>query len=320
MQKSRSFKKFFRWAELLNREWFIFLFLLLLSATFWFTVTLGEEKNIEISIPILIVDVPDNVVFIDDNPDTINVNIHGSTGDVMQYLLFEKGDTVKIPFHRFNRSSGEISVSNAEFLKLMNHNNNDANIQLVKRDGLVYHFCYVTNYKNLPVRVRGNMGDLSNVEIRVSPDTVRAYAQQQTLDRLTEIFTENINLKDAYKGDSLVIDKRLQSVRGARFEPQYVKVSINPLYYIDKEIEVPITCINKPDHVKVHLFPLKTTVKFQVNMAQYNAVDEEMFEVVFDYNSLEESQKTYPLAITKKPNFVRNVSLVKKSVEALVEK
>ena len=61
--------------SIVNKEFLIFLFFLLVSATFWVLTTLNETYEREIAVPLKLVNVPKGVVITSDMNDTLKVTI-----------------------------------------------------------------------------------------------------------------------------------------------------------------------------------------------------------------------------------------------------
>ena len=60
---------------LVNKEFLIFLFFLLLSGIFWLLMTLNETYEMEFKIPVKVVNIPKNVVLTSDETDTAKVTL-----------------------------------------------------------------------------------------------------------------------------------------------------------------------------------------------------------------------------------------------------
>ena len=61
--------------RLVNKDFLIFLFFLALSSVFWLLMTLNETYEQEIRIPVSMVNVPDNVVLLSPDTDTVKVTV-----------------------------------------------------------------------------------------------------------------------------------------------------------------------------------------------------------------------------------------------------
>ena len=59
-----------------NREFLVFIFFLALSGIFWLLMTLNENYEMEVRVPVRIVNIPDNVVLTSEETDTVVVLLH----------------------------------------------------------------------------------------------------------------------------------------------------------------------------------------------------------------------------------------------------
>ena len=71
--------------RVVNKEFLIFLFFLLLSSTFWLLITLNETYEQEIVIPVHLVDVPKNVVLTSDTTMNVRVTVRDKGYTLLTY-------------------------------------------------------------------------------------------------------------------------------------------------------------------------------------------------------------------------------------------
>ncbi|MGN1263173.1 MAG: YbbR-like domain-containing protein, partial [Prevotella sp.] len=84
-----------------NREFLVFLFFLALSGIFWLLMTLNENYEKEIRLPVQIVNVPQNVVLTSDSIDTIKVTLNDKGLMIMNYLYGEGIKPLKLNFKTY---------------------------------------------------------------------------------------------------------------------------------------------------------------------------------------------------------------------------
>ena len=58
-----------------SKEFFTFLFFLVIAALFWLEQTLDREYEIEVKVPLKLKNVPDNIVITSEFPDNLLVTI-----------------------------------------------------------------------------------------------------------------------------------------------------------------------------------------------------------------------------------------------------
>lgn len=66
--------------SIMNKQFFVFLFFLLLSAVIWLIMTLNETYEKELEVPVRITNIPKNVVLTSASIDTIHVTVRDKDG------------------------------------------------------------------------------------------------------------------------------------------------------------------------------------------------------------------------------------------------
>ena len=89
-----------------NKEFFIFLFFLALSGTFWLSLTLNETYEQEFAIPFSVTDIPKNAVLTSDDVDTVRMTIRDKGIVLLAYNYGDYLKHVKIPFRNYTHNNG----------------------------------------------------------------------------------------------------------------------------------------------------------------------------------------------------------------------
>ncbi len=98
----------------INKQFLIFLFFLILSASFWLFMTLNDTYEQEIKVPVEIVNVPKNVVMTSTAVDTIRITVRDRGWEIFSYLYGDKISTMRMTFKNYDRGEGEGVIPNAE--------------------------------------------------------------------------------------------------------------------------------------------------------------------------------------------------------------
>jgi hypothetical protein len=69
-----------------NKEFLIFLFFLIASGGFWLLLSLNEDTDQELLVPIRLTNVPKNVVVTTNVEDTLHVNVRDKGFFIMAYV------------------------------------------------------------------------------------------------------------------------------------------------------------------------------------------------------------------------------------------
>ena len=100
-------------AFLISRDALIFLFFLICSSLFWFTITLNKTYELTVSIPIKYSNVPPEIEFTTELPDSFSVKLKDK-GTSMLIYQYKKFDPVVINFNEYSVYSN----SNIQFILL----------------------------------------------------------------------------------------------------------------------------------------------------------------------------------------------------------
>ena len=305
----------------LNREFLIFLFFLVLSGTFWLLMTLNETYEREVEVPVQLVDIPKNVVLTSDTTSYVRITVRDKGFSLLAYLYGNKIHTVKVNFKNYAKKTGEGVISSAELQKLMYQQLfSSSHIVGMKPDK--YEFFY--NYglkKNIPVKLVGKIVPGQSYylsKISFSPDSFEIYASREVLDSIEYVNTARLNISNLT--DTVIRKVPLQKVKGVKYVPDEVEISVCPDMLTEEKFDVPIVAVNMPEGKILRTFPSKVTVTFTVGASLFRTIHPDGFRVVADYNELvaNPSDKCN-IYLRSIPHGVRNARISVDQVDYLIE-
>lgn len=309
--KARSF-----WAKMLNRESLVFLFLFIMSAAIWVLMALNEVYEKEnVKIPVKLVNVPSNVILLDNEEDTVVVSVRAN-GNAFLYHTFNPIEPIKVEFAQY-KQEGKVVLNNNELQKLAaQHLNSGVKITAIKNDGLSFRYNF-GEHKRVPVRFKGRIGAKTDIEVLLKPDSVDVYALSDQLALIKEIRTVD---------DSITVKEEtteyfnLEKMKGVKCKPAGVKVTIKPIIFVENTKEVIVECINEPANKRLRLFPPRVSVVYMVDMMKHNLVEPDMFKVVVDYEeAVTKKDAKCKFKLLEYPSFVKNVRLSSEGTSYLIE-
>lgn len=273
---------------IVNREFLIFCCLLALSGAFWLLMTLNEPYEYELSVAVRVEGVPKNVVLTSDDTDTLKVTVSDKGTMILGYIYAKTNLTVGVSFQQYVRHSGVVSVPAADIQKRLSKLlYASTRIVSLKPDRLDFTFNYGL-CRRLPIQWTGNVVPenlyfLSRVDYE--PDSVTVYAAPQVLDTMKCVYTEPLNQTDFR--DSLVVNCRLQKIRGVKCVPNRVKIRFLTDVLTEERIaDIPIEGVNLPEGKVLRTFPSKVAVRFVTGLSQFRNLTPADFTVVVDYNDI----------------------------------
>ncbi len=315
-EKINAFLRRQRWKEVL-----IFIFFVLLSLGFWMLQSLQQEYEIDLTIPVRYKNAPLDVSFNEIPPDRIVVHVRDK-GSVLMNYTFGRGFTPLEINMKDAASNGSFSVRKREI---------ESNIQkqlIASTNLLGFEPAQIDiNYsqrqrKEVPVTFTGRIdierGYQQAGNITFEPATVSVYASVNTLDTLAAIKTNFIDVKKGNKTITRAV--QLQKPPGTSLEPEYVTITIPIEEFTEKIIEIPVICNNMPWGYTLRTFPPLIKVVCNVPLSRFKELSAEDFSIEISFYDLEQNiSGTIPIQLTKRPDWIQNITLVPDRIEFLLE-
>lgn len=307
--------------SVLNREFLIFLFFLILSATYWVMSVLNDPMEREILVPVRISDIPRNVIVFGDEEMQIRVVVRDKGYTIATYLYGEIIKPVNLQFSAYSKTNERISVNSSELQKLISKQlYASTKIVSVKPEKIDLQYNYGMN-KKVPVKLLGNIRPAKTyylASMRFTPDSVTVYSSSSALDSIASVYTINQDVRDVK--DTLKITTKLKPIANAKVVPSEVELAIYPDIMIEATAMVPVQTINVPERSVLRVFPSHVQVQYIVGASQYNRIDMNEFMVVADYENTDKgTNKHCPIRLIKAPKEVRSPLLVVSQVDYLIE-
>lgn len=305
-----------------NREFLIFLFFLALSGIFWLLMTLNENFEKEIRIPVHYVNVPKNVVVTSGEYDTLRVTV-SDKGIILTTYLYEKSiQTINVDFPIYAGSNGRGSIPTADLKKLASAKlAASTKIISVKPERMSFYYNNGES-KKVPVKYGGQVEPAELyylASVVYKPDSVTIYASHKKLDSISTVYTEPLD----YTGvrDTLSIRARLRKIAGVKFVPDVIDISFRTDVLTEISIcNIPVKGINMPPGKVLRTFPAKVCVKFVTGVNRYRTMLPNDFEVVADYKEIMANPSSKcRIMLNKTPEGVTRAHLDTTLVEYLIE-
>lgn len=304
-----------------SREFLIFLFFVFVSFCFWLLQVLNDEYETELPIPIRMKNVPENVVLTSELPSEVKVGVKDRGTVLVNYLWGQTFYPLSIDFSDYLDKGSHVRIpSTVLSKKISSQLNQSTKLTVIKPDTL--DFIYTRGMsKMIPVRLRGNVKPERQYYISdtiCSPDSVKVYAPQNMLDTISAAFTQYMDLGEI--SDTVYHRLSVMPLKGARFIPNYIDVTLMVDVYAEKTVEVPVVGFNFPEDKVLRTFPTKVPVSFQVGLSKFMEVDANDFWVVVDYKKLMESAgEKAQLELKQFPPDVNHVRIGLKELDYIIE-
>ena len=307
--------------SIMNKQFFVFLFFLFLSAVIWLIMTLNETYEKELEIPVRITNIPRNVVLTSASIDTIHVTVRDKGWLLLSYLYGERRAALNINYKNYDKGNGGGIVPGAE-LKRMAEQKLEMSTKIITIKPEKLEFFYNNGErKRVPVYWTGRVipEQLYYIaDIKYSPDSVEVYASHEKLDSIRVVYTEPLN----YVGfrDTLTVTCKLNHPSDVKVVPEHIKVSFHTDVLTEERIGVPIKCLNLPQGKVLRTFPAKVNVNFVAGANLIKSLQAEDFVVVADYLEIEQNpSEKCNIYLRQVPQGISRAVLSTKQVDYLIE-
>lgn len=327
MSSLREKKKIIRIKNFLfskkNKEFLIFLLFLLLSASFWISQALSDEFEVEISMPLKLTNVPDDVVITTDLPANVSLTVRDKGTLLMGYVYGNRLSAINVNYATNDKgeTSGRVVMSTEEIRESVEKQLlSSTTILSISPDTLEYFFNKGAR-KKVPVEVLGEIETSPEYYVReivFSPESVAAFAPSIILDTMGKAYINPLYYSDLKENKSLTVS--LQKEKGVKFIPESVNMKILVDMYTEKTVEVPIVGVNFPATKSLRTFPTKVNVTFKVGMYAFKDITADDFVITVSYEELlQEKNEKLLVHLKAQPQNISNVRIEPDEVDYLIE-
>lgn len=304
-----------------GRDALMFLLFLTISAVLWLVLSLNEEEQFDVRLPMKITHVPDSVTLISPGPEAINVSLRARGTQVIKMLAGSK-PTVNIDFRAY-RSNGLLHLSSTELKALARTTAGGSQVSVVYPDSLVIPYTTHPGFSmplNIDYKVTVGPQSALNGRPRLSADSVKVFMAPGVAipDNYNAVTTEPIRLTGLSESETRRV--RLIGPAGSRVIPDSIDVSFDVEPLIFKSRKVVIEPVNVPEGTKLITFPAQIDVFYMVPMSAYVKSDPH-FRIVADYKRINphNPSKMMKLTLRDVPSNLQNVHLSVDSAEYIIE-
>jgi len=304
-----------------SREFLIFLFFVFVSFCFWLLQVLNDDYETELSVPLKMKNVPENVVLTSELPKELRIGVKDRGTVLVNYMLGQTIYPVTLDFTDYLDKGNQVRIPSMALSKrIASQLNQSTKLFTIKPDTL--EFIYTRGEgKKVPVKLRGEVKAERQYyisDILYSPDSVMVYAPKGILDTITSAYTEALYIENV--SDTVRHRASLLPVKGARFTPSHSDITFLVDVYSEKSVEVPVVGVNFPSDKVLRTFPSKVHVTFQIGLSRFKSVNAEDFEVVVDYQDLREAkgEKCQP-KLVRTPSGVHHIRVSPQEIDYIIE-
>lgn len=304
-----------------GRDSLMFLLFVAISAVLWLVLSLNEEEQFDVRLPMKITHVPDSVTLISPGPEALNVSLRARGTQVIK-MLAGAMPTVNIDFRAYS-SNGMLHLNSTELKALARTTAGGSQVSVVYPDSLSIPYTTHPGFimpVNIDYKVTTGPQSALNGRPRISADSVKVFMAPGLAlpDNYNAVTTEPIRLTGL--SDSETRRVRLLGPSGSRIIPDSIDVSFEVEPLIFKSRKVVIEPVNVPEGTKLITFPAQIDVFYMVPMSAYVKSDPH-FRIVADYRRIDHNNPSKMMKLTLRdvPSNLQNVHLSADSAEYIIE-
>ena len=304
-----------------NKQILVFLLFLFISTMFWFLQSLNDKGNINVSLPLEYVNIPNDVIFAKEPPTSINVQLRDKGLNLINYS-FGSVSPITIDLSAFKGKNGRVVIHREDLIPIVSEGlKSSTELITLYSDSITLLYA---NKKGVskPVKLNSHIAisynSIKNDSILITPSLVTVYADSSILSNINEIETEFLSLKDI--SDTTVVKLKLKEIYGVKIEPDEVEIMVPVEELISKRIKLPIGHINFPENISVLTFPANADIEVMIPISQFPKTDKYKFQLNVDFRHYKNDNKKLPLELTKIPDYVERISIIPDSVEYILER
>ena len=304
-----------------SREFLIFLFFMFVSFSFWLLQVLNDDYETEYTVSLRMKDVPDNVVLTSELPSNMKITLKDRGTVLVNYSLGQGLMPLTLDFAEYSDKGNQVRIPSITLAKKITAQLSQST-KLVDINPDTLEFIYTKGAaKTVPVKICGTITPERQYYVSdtiFSPDSVRVYAPKSILDTITAAYTKTIDFEEV----SDTVRKRVSfsSVKGARFIPDYSDLTLKVDVYAEKTVDVPVVGVNFPHDKVLRTFPSKAKVTFQIGLSRFMEVGADDFQVVVDYEDLQnEGGDKCKLQLKEIPKGVNHVRVNPNEMDYIIE-
>lgn len=300
----------------------VFLFFLFISTFLWVLTKFSKQYSSNVDVKIEYQNLPENTL-LSDAPKTISVNLSANGFEFIYYRL--KQPKADLNLNKYYKEGHNSIVIDRDAIQMEISNDLEREVSLsdVSRKNMEVQLDHIAN-KEVPILINADIqlkkGFRQVDSIQITPSRVIVSAPSQVLDSIEYVFTAKWEPKSVYQD----LEKRLK-LQVPKFQKTFLDLeetiaTIKVKEYTQKNIQVPISLINKPSNVTLMLIPEMISLTVDVDIDTFNDVSAEDFIVVCDYNKRNEEDGVLYAKLQSFPKQVYNVKLSETAIDYLIFK
>lgn len=285
-----------------------------ISLIFWLLVKLSQNFETTTDFEIRY-QLPVGKSFVSTPPSEATATLKGSGWDLMSYQFTKPNASVLFEINDVSKQAINAGLLIDKFQQTIP---SGIEVADVNKDFIFVQIESETEMK-VPIRLNKAIQLAPQFQfsdsINIEPKHVILTGPSTEVETIEFWETEVLQLENLKKSQNLELALKPSSNREIHLSQEKIIVNIAVEEFTEKSVFVPISIKNAPDSLKT--FPERAKLSCIVGLSKYNQINKNSFELIADLKGipLNTEKNTIPVALGKKPDFVRAINYQPKSVE-----
>jgi len=308
-----------------NKKLSTYAFFFFLAFSFWFLSMLSKTHETTLQIPTKYTNYPADLVNIISPVSHVDVRVK-APGFSIVFFHFFNSKQLSLSYDLANSkptTSGKnlFWIMNSKRRSITNVLGTSMEIMNIRPEKLDAVFAFRTK-KEVPVILNEEIKLKKEYwlleKIKIVPETITLYGDQNLLDSTSSITTDLISMNDVSENTTIKVN--LQIPEGLEIKQKEIEVSINVEQFIEEKITQRVSVNNlKSGHV-IKLFPNEVIVTLRLPKAKYNLLKTDFLKTEVDLTEIESGVKFLDVHVNNLPSFIKLERLYPQKVEFLLIK
>ena len=276
-----------------------FVVCVLLSAFLWSLIRLSKNLLREVSVPVVVTNLPAHQVLIPSAPNAIKLLVEGNGFTLLK--TYSQNEALSVDYTDLKYIEGsQYCLSKSTREKLTNTYLSNFKIRSVVSDTLTLLLEKKVS-KKIPVLMQLNVEyakEYQLTELRITPDSVMAYGSQKAIDTLTQVtfqYTKKKHIKDNFSKNY-----SLKNTKYITYDLHTIKMEAFVDKVSEQLLKVPVQVVNVPKDSQVKVFPNEITVLCTGDLSILKTLTPNDIQATADFAKAEGSSISLQLSTQKK--------------------
>ncbi len=303
----------------------VFFICLLIATALWFLNALNKNYTTTVSYPVKFVSPPANQFVSNKLPQKLELQVEAHGFTLLRHKLSLSFSPIVLNLTHITRDmeseSGKYSIRSTELINTVSDQiSNEITVSNIRPE---YFTLILDSLKTklVPVRFNAKLDFKPQFNLKdpvtVVPDTVSITGPGILLDSIIFLETEFKSYEKLETEVSHIVP--IQHPEKTTVTPEKVTVKIPVEKFTEKEVKIPVLIKNKPENIKVKLFPSDVTISILVGLSEFENVTSADFTATVDFNSVQKNIESIEVKIENKPSYIEVLRISPETVEYLTE-